>query len=504
MWKGVVPISGGVTSGVLGDASPKFRLYGLGWSAQDYRGHKIISHGGGVLGSIATIVLIPEKNIGFAIMINSEDSALLAGLQNTLLDHYLGLPGRDWPKAYKDFLDARSQQAVAAVKASTQTKPTSKPSLPLSGYAGTYADPWYGPMSIAEKDGRLCIDFQQTPQMKGPLEHWAYDTFVARFPGSGTTEPAYVTFALGADGKPQADHHEGGLADRRLQLRLPPPGLHPRRRQAVRPHMSRSSVVGVVGFVGLLGSFVAPLTASVAAESAAAAYDLVIRNGRVLDGAGNPWVRADVAVKDGRIARVGTVEGKGAREIDAEGRYVSPGWIDMMDQSGGVLLKNGAAENKLRMGVTTLIARGGGHAGRGRRDPGYFTRLETQGIGVNFGTYYSAVQARVDAMGEKDGAPDAGPDERDEGRGRQGDEGRRLRHHHGPDLSAVELRLDARADRAGQGGRALRRLLRQPHARRVRQAGRGGAARPSRSARRAASRSRSSTSRPPTCPRPGS
>jgi len=203
MWKGVVPVSGGVTTGVLGDASPKFRLYGLGWSVQDYRGHKTVSHGGGVLGSIATIVLIPEKNSGFAIMLNSEDSALLAGLQNTLLDHYLGLPGRDWPKAYKEFLDARSQQAVAFVKASTQARPASKPSLPLSGYVGTYADPWYGPMSISEKDGKLWIDFQQTPQMKGPLEHWAYDTFVARFPGSVTTEPAYVSFALGADGKPK-------------------------------------------------------------------------------------------------------------------------------------------------------------------------------------------------------------------------------------------------------------------------------------------------------------
>ena len=70
-------------------------------------------------------------------------------------------------------------------------------------YAGLYSDPWYGPMSITEKDGKLWIDFQQTPQMKGPLEHWAYDTFVARFPGSPTTEPAYVSFALGADGKPK-------------------------------------------------------------------------------------------------------------------------------------------------------------------------------------------------------------------------------------------------------------------------------------------------------------
>ena len=54
-------------------------------------------------------------------------------------------------------------------------------------------------------------------------------------------------------------------------------------------------------------------------------YDIVIRNGRLLDGEGNPWVRADVAIKDGRFVKIGRVEGRGAREIDAQGDYVSPG-----------------------------------------------------------------------------------------------------------------------------------------------------------------------------------
>jgi N-acyl-D-aspartate/D-glutamate deacylase len=89
-------------------------------------------------------------------------------------------------------------------------------------------------------------------------------------------------------------------------------------------------------------------------------YDIVIRNGRVLDGNGNPWVRADIAIQDGKFAKIGWVEGRGKREIDAKGEYVSPGWIDMMDQSGEVLQKNGLAENKLREGVTTAIAGEGG------------------------------------------------------------------------------------------------------------------------------------------------
>jgi len=143
-----------------------------------------------------------------------------------------------------------------------------------------------------------------------------------------------------------------------------------------------------------------------AAAPPPAAYDIVIRGGRVLDGAGNPWVNADVAIKDGRIARVGVIDAKGKQEIDASGRYVSPGFIDMLDQSGRVLLRDGSAANKLQMGVTTLIAGEGGTAVPAGELTGYFNTLETQGIAVNFGTYYGAIQARVKVMGDGAGAPD--------------------------------------------------------------------------------------------------
>ncbi len=134
-------------------------------------------------------------------------------------------------------------------------------------------------------------------------------------------------------------------------------------------------------------------------------YDIVIRNGRVLDGEGNPWVRADIAISDGKFAKIGRVEGRGKREIDAQGDYVSPGWIDMMDQSGAVLLKNGLAENKLREGVTTAIAGEGGTPVPAAQIDDYFNRLQSQGISLNFGTYYSSAQARVEVMGDVAGKP---------------------------------------------------------------------------------------------------
>ena len=134
-------------------------------------------------------------------------------------------------------------------------------------------------------------------------------------------------------------------------------------------------------------------------------YDVVIRDGRVLDGAGNPWIAADIAIRDGRIARIGMVEGEGRREIDATGLYVSPGFIDMMDQSGGVLPRNGLAENKLRMGVTTAIGGEGGTPVGVDSIAAYFRTLEEQGISINFGSYFSETQARVAVLGNADRAP---------------------------------------------------------------------------------------------------
>jgi len=201
MWRPVVPVPVTPLPGPLADATPNFRNCALGWVAQDYRGHRVLTHGGATLGFRATVVLLPEKNVGFAMAMNSEDGPFLLGLQYELLDHYLGLPKRDWARAFAEFLAERNAKGLEAVRAAQKTRPESKPSLPLPAYAGRYADEWYGPISVAEESGTLTIDFLQTPGMKGPLEHWAFDTFIARWQDP-LTEPAYVTFSLDASGKP--------------------------------------------------------------------------------------------------------------------------------------------------------------------------------------------------------------------------------------------------------------------------------------------------------------
>jgi N-acyl-D-amino-acid deacylase len=146
-------------------------------------------------------------------------------------------------------------------------------------------------------------------------------------------------------------------------------------------------------------TLLAPAQGQTASAAAEAQYDLVIRNGRVLDGAGNPWIVADVAIDKGRFVKIGMIAGRGRQELDAKGRYVSPGWIDMMDQSGSVLPENGLAENKLRMGVTTAIGGEGGTPVPAEEIPEYFAGLEKSGISINFGSYFSETQARMAVLG---------------------------------------------------------------------------------------------------------
>ncbi|HEU5209650.1 MAG TPA: D-aminoacylase [Longimicrobiales bacterium] len=158
-------------------------------------------------------------------------------------------------------------------------------------------------------------------------------------------------------------------------------------------------------FALLVLAVLAPVQVQAQAQPEACPWDVVIRNGRVLDGAGNPWILADVAIRDGRFAEIGHVQGCALREIDATGRYVSPGWIDMMDQSGGVLPRNPLAENKLRMGVTTAIGGEGGPPVPVDSLASYFERLENQGISINFGTYVSHGNARGPVLGNSSRPP---------------------------------------------------------------------------------------------------
>jgi len=158
-----------------------------------------------------------------------------------------------------------------------------------------------------------------------------------------------------------------------------------------------------------------------------AAFDVLIKNGRVYDGSGNPWYSADIGIRGDRIAAIGKLgDAKAAKVIDASGRAVSPGFIDMLGQSEFSLLVDNRAISKLSQGITSEITGEGGSIAPqtektlGPMKPvldqfhftvdwttldGYFKRLEKQGTPINIGTYVGAAQVREAIIGDDDRAP---------------------------------------------------------------------------------------------------
>jgi len=179
---------------------PMFSTYALGWTVQDYRGAKLVWHGGAVLGSLAAVALLPDRDVGIYIAANSEEGELVRGLLYELLDHYLELPQDRWPEKLKAFKEARAAAAVKALQAPAAKPAKVGPSLPVARYLGQYNDPWYGTITVRQDKGLLAIDFPHSPGMTATLQHHQYDTFRTIF-ADKSIEPAYVTFSLDADGK---------------------------------------------------------------------------------------------------------------------------------------------------------------------------------------------------------------------------------------------------------------------------------------------------------------
>ncbi|HXN93288.1 MAG TPA: D-aminoacylase [Candidatus Acidoferrales bacterium] len=178
------------------------------------------------------------------------------------------------------------------------------------------------------------------------------------------------------------------------------------------------SVVLLFGF--------APLVAREAAQS----FDIVITNGHIIDGTGSPWYSGDIGIRDGKITAIGNLQDAGrARTIDARGRVVAPGFIDMLGQSEYTILVDPRLPSKIFQGITTEITGEGESIAplndvilRSDREQydhyriqpdwrtfrQYFSRIEKQGMGINLASYVGATRVRRMVLGDNDVQPTAG------------------------------------------------------------------------------------------------
>jgi CubicO group peptidase (beta-lactamase class C family) len=205
----VTPMPIGAGQPELRDLRPSFSGYGLGLGVRDYRGHKLVTHTGGLPGYVSKVAMMPDARLGIAILTNQESTAAFEAIADHIMDAYLGASTSDWIAAYQAIEKRNSASTQAAVAARPAE---SRPSLPRERYAGKYRDAWYGDMTIAllraegasarqaSAAGGLTIAFDRTPLLTGALEHWQHDTFVARWTDRELRADAFVTFALNPDG----------------------------------------------------------------------------------------------------------------------------------------------------------------------------------------------------------------------------------------------------------------------------------------------------------------
>ncbi|MGQ0648954.1 MAG: serine hydrolase [Gemmatimonadaceae bacterium] len=175
------------------------QAYGLGWFLQDYRGRLVVHHGGNIDGFSALVAMMPEEKFGIVLLTNMNGTPLPNVLMQKIFDLQLKAPARDWAdEAWKRREAQRARAAQAQQRAASQRVANTKPSLPLSAYAGAYSDSLYGDLTIREEGGKLALSFG--PMWNGVLEHWHFDTFRVRF-DTPVLPPVPVTFRLNAAGK---------------------------------------------------------------------------------------------------------------------------------------------------------------------------------------------------------------------------------------------------------------------------------------------------------------
>lgn len=191
-------------------AGAHLNAYALGWNVSSFYGEPSYSHGGAVWGMTTFIMILPEQGLGvFASnnLMSPAPRAIVAEIADEFLVDLTPSEDRDWIAIVSEvFHERREAGAQAVAEAEASRAADSTPSLPLENYTGTYRDPWYGDVHITLEnqgltdEGRLWFASERNEPLKGPLEHFQHDTFIARWSDRQLMADAYVSFTLNPQG----------------------------------------------------------------------------------------------------------------------------------------------------------------------------------------------------------------------------------------------------------------------------------------------------------------
>jgi CubicO group peptidase (beta-lactamase class C family) len=151
--------------------------YGLAWVIQDYRGEKLVSHGGVIDGFRLHVALVPERKWAVAALANRDQTRMSLALSNTLIDHLLEAEKKDWNAHYLELVRADEFSARIQAKLNERNrKRNTRPSLPIDELSGVYEEPAYGKAEVAIKNGELTLRWSS---FTTKLQHWEFDAFKA-------------------------------------------------------------------------------------------------------------------------------------------------------------------------------------------------------------------------------------------------------------------------------------------------------------------------------------
>jgi CubicO group peptidase (beta-lactamase class C family) len=233
--------------------------YGLGWFTEVYQGIPVVHHGGNIDGFSALVFMVPEKNLGIAVLCNQEQSVLPAAVAYMAVDRLLGLPERDWPAYLKEEMDKMLGVARQAGDFSAERVAGTSPSHPLEAYAGLYEHPAYGTVKVENGPPGLHLHYHMWPGAV-PLEHFHYDTFVVRAEIASIPMALRMPFRLGLDGTVES-----------FEVQIEP-SVEPAtfRRKAVAPSLSQGELARYAGTYMLAG--IQKVRVEVAGDDALAAF----------------------------------------------------------------------------------------------------------------------------------------------------------------------------------------------------------------------------------------
>jgi hypothetical protein len=200
MWKPQTITSSSDGPATENPVRPSMQAYALGWFVQDHRGERLLWHTGGLAGFISYTGLLPGRKSGIMVMTNAEENPVLRALRFGGPDRLQGRSDFDWIASSKRVQAENDAQTIKDAAAAVTPKGAGvKPSLPLSAYAGVYADPWYGTVTISlsgkGKQQGLKVSFDKTPALQGKLLPFDGETFQTLF-DDRTQEDAFFTFDI--------------------------------------------------------------------------------------------------------------------------------------------------------------------------------------------------------------------------------------------------------------------------------------------------------------------